>query len=83
MQKIEKLLQKKESAVWLGVRKGTLRGQKKKKSFREKNPGSTGIFSLSVAAMNSCRIHTGTAWCIRWSSWRQADIRVIRFIFRS
>ena len=45
--------------------------------------GSTGIFSLSVAAMNSCRIHTGTAWCIRWSSWRQADIRVIRFIFRS
>lgn len=36
--KLKKLLQKKESAVWLGVRKGTLRRAKKEKEFqREKS----------------------------------------------
>ena len=42
--KIKKmLLQKKESAVWLGVRKGTLRGQKNEKEFTERKiPGLPG-----------------------------------------
>ena len=43
--KLKKLLQKKESAVWLGVRRGTLRGQKKE--FQRKNPGLPGYSLIS------------------------------------
>ena len=62
-----------------GRTKGYLARAKKEKEFqREKSRVYRDILFIS-----GCRIHTGTAWCIRWSSWRQADIRVIRFIFRS
>lgn len=50
-----------------------LRGQKKKRVSERKIPGLADIL-LSVASEQLPHPHR-TAWCIRWSSWRQADIR--------
>ena len=81
--KIKKAVAEEGIGGLAGRTKGYLARAKKEKEFqREKSRVYRDI--LFISGCNEQLPHPHRyAWCIRWSSWRQADIRVIRFIFRS